>query len=118
MTIDRVKEIAEKCGADLAACRDCRLTGSVPLENGHRIEIYAPVPVFFDRKEAKAYGKPCYVVTGGGNGWAMVYTTEDADIGFTGSEEEIAERLIRYIERNYGGKDPAFDAFLRETAQG
>ena len=113
MTIEEVKKLIEECGADLSSCTESRLTGKVPLQDGHSIEIYAPVPVFFDKKEGKAYGKPCYVIAGSGDKWAMVYTTADADIGFTGSESDIAERLVQYIKRNYSGRGSEYDSLIK-----
>ena len=125
MGIEELKQKIRESGADLTRCAKQRLVGTVPLQDGHKIEVYAPVAIFFDKDEAVKSGQPCYVIgrmaqMGGSREqadpqsekWSMIYTSSDADLGFVGTEEEIAARLIEYLKRNWRGMDPAIDSLI------
>ena len=111
-TIGEIRQALEDNHIDLKNVPAQRLVGSVPLKDGHRIEILAPVPVFFSVADGKEYGAPCYVATGSGERCSFTYMTGDADIGFMGSEADIAGRVAEYLSRNWRGVDWALDNLI------
>ena len=113
LTIRQLQETLAATGVDLTAPPAQHVMGRVPLQDGHSIEILAPVPVFFSAAEARAYGHPCYVVGELTPGrWTFTYTTGEADIGFAGTESDIARRVVEYLHRNWRGIGPALDQWI------
>ena len=114
MTVQEIRELMEEYGVTLTAPVHRRYVGSIPLQNEHKVDVYAPAAIVFSKKEADKLGEPCYVITEGAGRWNMVYTAAEADIGFVGNEEETADRLAEYILRNWTGQDENTDSFIQE----